>query len=140
MLCVTPPWVVESTCAQRTANPRVPRPPTFGLPARAGKLLQRNAVPPPFMKQFPPGPLPAIPVKVEISVSDDAGHVAPPSGESSSKTCWPLLQLYHATISSPAASNPGEVPLPQLCTGKLIWTFPTAQLSPPSSEKTSHIT
>ena len=140
MLCVTALWVTESTCDQRTTNACVPRPATFGLPASAGKLLQRNAVPPPFMKQFPPGPLLSMPVKFTISWSAGAGQVEPPSGESSSKRCSPLLQLYQATISSPAASNAGAVPLPQLWAGKLIWTFPRVHVRPPSSLMKSHIT
>src|SRR5919197_2331866 len=133
-LTVERPWIwamFESTFAQTTANACVPTPPTLGLPARLGKLLQRNAEPPPFRAHDPVNGLPIS--LMFVMVMSEPGQVAPPSGENSSRSFGtPPVRSYQATINSPAASKAGLDPL-AVWPLKLIDELPKCHDRPPSS-------
>src|SRR5258708_22581156 len=104
------PWARVSSSAQTTTNAVPPSSLGLGSPARLGKLLQRNAVPPALSEQAPLVPMSLMLV---MTVSLGWTQEAPPSVDSSSLS-WSgdASQLHHAVITLPLASKAGLVPLP----------------------------
>ena len=127
-LAVTPPEVVDSSLANTTKKAVPPASAGLGSPARLGKLLQRNTVPPAFRSQ----PDSSRALTPEMMVLEEAVQWAPPSVESSSSMLKAPLQSSQATMASPLASNAGEVPLPQSGTMLMESALPV-QLAPPLS-------
>src|SRR5579859_6300097 len=129
------PWAMVSSSAQTTTNACPPSSEGLGSPARLGKLLQRNAVPPAFSAHALSGS--PISLMFVMTVSLGCTQEAPPSVDSSSLSCrGEVSQLHHAAIASPLASNAGLVPLPHRL-AMLMLSEPPVQLAPPLSEKAS---
>src|SRR3954447_4875878 len=137
MSCVMPFCVVDWTSGQAAMNARPPASAELGSPASVGKLLHRNAEPPPSRKQ---APVDGSSMEVMLRIVTSAAQLVPPSAEKASLMCAPLLQLQKATMSSPLASNAGDVPLPQLSAVSLIDELPNVQFAPPLSVNALNMT